>query len=124
MSKILLVEDSESSRAQIEDMLKELNHQIVGVSNGLEALEFLKKEKDFDLLITDIFMPEMDGIETIEKVIQLAPGTRIIAISAGGLGLSGTGMLEIASGLGARAVLHKPLVAADLRRTVQEVLVS
>ena len=124
MSKILLVDDSESTRAQIEEILKELNHQIAGVSNGLEAIELLKKEKNFDLVITDIFMPEMDGIETIEKVIELFPLTRIIAISAGGMGLSGSGMLEIASGLGAQAVLHKPLIPAEFRRTVQEVLLS
>ncbi|MDD5262635.1 MAG: response regulator [Methylacidiphilales bacterium] len=122
MSKILIVEDSISARAQIEMMLAELNHQLVGVSNGREALDLLKKENDFDLIITDIFMPEMDGIETIEKAIEFCPQTRIIAISAGGMGLSGAGMLEIASGLGARAVLHKPFAAEEFRQTVREVL--
>jgi len=123
MSKILVIEDSESARAQMEMMVSELDHVCIAVSNGREALELMKTENDFDLIITDIFMPEMDGIETIEKIKQLSPNKRIIAISAGGMGMSGAGMLEIATGMGAQAVLNKPFVPDDFKRTVSEALI-
>ncbi|NJK90507.1 MAG: response regulator [Blastochloris sp.] len=124
MSKILIIEDSETVRAQMEMMLNEGGHLCVTVENGREALEVLSREADFDLIITDIFMPEMDGIETIEKITQKFPGKRIIAVSAGGMGMSGAGMLEIATGLGALAVLNKPFASDDFKRTVEEALAA
>jgi len=66
----------------------------------------------------------MDGIETIEQLVIKYPDTRIIAVSAGGLGMSGAGMLEIASGLGADAVLNKPFGSADFTKVVTEVLAA
>jgi CheY-like chemotaxis protein len=124
MSKILLIEDSESMRAQMEIMVSELNHSCTSVGNGREAIDLLKVENDFDLIITDIFMPEMDGIETIEKIRQIFPRKRIIAVSAGGMGMSGAGMLEIASGLGAQAVLNKPFATEAFKKTVLEALAA
>jgi CheY-like chemotaxis protein len=122
MSKILVIEDSDSMRAQMQMMVAELDHICVTVNNGREAVDLLKTEDDFDLIITDIFMPEMDGIETIEKIREKYPEKRIIAVSAGGLGMSGAGMLEIAAGLGAQAVLNKPFAADTFKRTVSEAL--
>jgi CheY-like chemotaxis protein len=123
MSNILIVEDSDSARAQMEMMVQELNHSCVTVSNGREALDLLRGNFSFDLVITDIFMPEMDGIETIEQIMHTFPSMRIIAVSAGGMGMSGTGMLEIASGMGASAILNKPFVPELFKKTIQEALV-
>lgn len=122
MSKILIIEDSDSMRAQMAMMVTELDHACITAANGREAFDLLKTENDFDLIITDIFMPEMDGIETIEKIREIYPEKRIIAVSAGGMGMSGAGMLEIAAGLGAQAVLNKPFAADIFKRTVSEAL--
>lgn len=124
MSKILVIDDSESIRGQMEQYLLELNHTCTCVGNGSEAMNLLKTEYTFDLVITDIFMPEMDGIETIEKIVTTYPHARIIAVSAGGMGMSGAGMLEVATGLGAVAVIHKPFQSPDFKRVVAEVLES
>ncbi|MDZ4788569.1 MAG: response regulator [Blastochloris sp.] len=124
MSKILVIDDSEFFREQMHILATELDHVCVTAGNGREALDLLKTENDFDLIITDIFMPEMDGIETIEQLVIKYPDTRIIAVSAGGLGMSGAGMLEIASGLGADAVLNKPFGSADFTKVVTEVLAA
>jgi len=122
MSKVLVIEDSESMRSFLDMVIQELGHVMTGVENGVRALEVLRRGEVFDLIITDIFMPEMDGIEVIEKIMALNSKSRILAISAGGAGLSGTGMLEVAGSLGACALLHKPFTAEDCRRVITEIL--
>lgn len=124
MSRVLVIDDSEVIRGQMEQYLIELNHTCICVGNGSEAMHLLKTEYNFDLVITDIFMPEMDGIETIEKIVSSYPHARIIAVSAGGMGMSGAGMLEVATGMGARAVIHKPFLSPDFKKVVVEVLES
>ncbi|MDR0532580.1 MAG: response regulator [Verrucomicrobiales bacterium] len=124
MSKVLIIEDSEAARAQMEILVTELNHICLGAANGREAINLLSEQGDVDLIVTDIFMPEMDGLETIELIAQTYPKIRVIAVSAGGVGMSGASMLEIASGMGARAVLNKPFGAEDFKNTIAAVLNS
>jgi len=95
---------------------------VVSVENGVAALKQLKAQKPFDLLITDIFMPEMDGIEVIEKTRQLFPDMKIIAISAGSMSIQGEEMLTIASDLGAQKVVKKPFSNDDISAAVTTVL--
>lgn len=122
MKKILIIDDSESTRAAIETILTTLGHQVVSVANGKAALGRLQSDAPFDLLITDIFMPEMDGIEVIEHVKNYYPDTRIIAMSAGGMGMKGEEMLEIASGLGAEHIVRKPFSPDDISTAVHAAL--
>ncbi|MEM6886004.1 MAG: response regulator [Verrucomicrobiota bacterium] len=122
MKRIMIIDDSDATRASIECVLIALGHQVVSVENGLDALKELKAGEPFDLLITDIFMPEMDGIEVIEKSRQLYPDMKIIAISAGGMGIRGEEMLAIASDLGAQKVVKKPFSTDDLSAAVTTVL--
>jgi len=118
----MIIDDSDATRASIEAALIALGYQVVGVENGMDALKQLKAGELFDLLITDIFMPEMDGIEVIEKSKQLYPEIKIIAISAGGMGIQGEEMLAIASDLGAQKVVKKPFSNDDISAAVTTVL--
>jgi len=122
MKKILIVEDSESSRASLETILKELDHDVIAVEDGRAGLKALESQGPFDLIVTDIFMPEVDGIELIEKSKAAYPDTRIIAISAGGMGIKGSEMLEIASDLGAEKIVNKPFSSDEISSAVAAVL--
>lgn len=119
MSRILIIDDSESFRAQLEHQLTAQHHACATAANGREALALLRSQGPFDLAITDIFMPEMDGIETIEQLRTLQPDLKVIAVSAGGVGMSGTAMLEIAQGLGAATTLPKPFAPAALDEAIR-----
>jgi two-component system chemotaxis response regulator CheY len=67
MGKILIIDDSQSTRMKLRTFLETCNHICVEAGNGIEALERLEEDKDFDLIICDVNMPEMNGIEFIEK---------------------------------------------------------
>ncbi|MEM6820852.1 MAG: response regulator [Verrucomicrobiota bacterium] len=124
MGKILIIDDSDSIRATIETILRELDYEVISVENGKEALKALETTGPVSLMITDIFMPEMDGIEVIEQTKSIYPDTKIIAISAGGMGIKGQEMLEIASSLGAQKVVNKPFSNEDITSAVATVLKS
>ena len=84
MPSILLVEDSREQRRIISSMLKTDNiEEIVEANHGLEALEFLN-QRSFDLVICDLMMPEMDGMELIREIHLNFSGMKIIAMSGGG----------------------------------------
>lgn len=122
MKRIMIIDDSDVTRATIECVLVALGHHVDSVENGVAALKKLQSEAPFDLLITDIFMPEMDGIELIEKSKQIYPDMKIIAISAGGMGIKGDEMLSIASDLGAQVVVKKPFSNDEISSAVSNVL--
>jgi len=69
MSKILIVEDEPNQRELYAEELMESGYEIEQASNGIEAMDLIKKQS-FDLVIMDIRMPEMDGIETLGKIIN------------------------------------------------------
>lgn len=122
MKRILIIDDSDSTRASIETVLTTLGHVVTSVENGIEALKQLKQGEPYDLMITDIFMPEMDGIEVIEQSRRMFPDMKIIAMSAGGMGMKGDEMLAIASDLGAERVVRKPFSNEDLTSAVETIL--
>lgn len=108
MSRILIVEDTRLMRDSLVDVLTELDHQVVTAENGAEAVDMIAAGEVFDLIITDIIMPEMDGIEAIMEVQTMSPETPIIAISGGSARLEKAAGLDTAKRLGAVAVLEKP----------------
>ncbi|MEM1157974.1 MAG: response regulator [Verrucomicrobiota bacterium] len=122
MKRIMIIDDSDATRASIECVLIALGHHVVSVENGVEAVKQLQQQDPFDLLITDIFMPEMDGIEVIEKSKQQFPDMKIIAISAGGMGIQGQEMLNIASDLGAEKIVKKPFSNDEISEAVTHIL--
>ncbi len=112
---ILLVEDDECMRLSISETLSILGYNVLVASDGKRAIETFKEEK-IDLIITDIFMPDMDGIEVIRKISQINPNTKIIAVS--GKFKFGEEMLEYSLKLGANAILKKPFTANELHETI------
>ena len=108
MIRILLAEDDESMRVYLARALERTGYHVVAVDNGLAALPLLESEP-FDLLLTDIVMPEMDGIELAQKAAEIAPDIRVMFI---------TGFAAVALKAGRKTpdakVLSKPFHLRDL----------
>ena len=118
MARILVIDDDAGMRAVIEQTLKEAGHEIVLAPDGREGL----KEhyvKPMDLVITDLFMPEQDGLETIITLKRNFPKIHVIAMS--GENTLSAGMLSVARKLGADT-LEKPFSTEELLSAVEKVL--
>lgn len=120
MAHILVVDDEELVRFTLRVALEADGHQITTAENGKDALR-LVAENTYDLVITDLIMPEKEGIETIIELKRSYPGIKILAISGGGK-LKDTSALEIAGYLGARNTLKKPFGRDELLSKVTQSL--
>jgi DNA-binding response OmpR family regulator len=120
MAKILVIDDEPYIRAVIRLTLSQLGHAVVEAGNGAEGLNILRKSK-FDLVITDIVMPEKEGLEVLMELQRAKDPVGVIAISGGGRG-SAMDYLHTATLLGAKQVLTKPFNTEVLLAAVNEVL--
>ena len=116
MARILLVDDNIELLNVMSLVLISAGHQLHAVANGRDAMRSAEKN-GFDLVITDIFMPEKDGLEVITALREKFPGIPVLAIS-GGIRLDALEYLEIARKLGAVQVLSKPFTTAQLLESV------
>jgi len=107
-------------RETIRDILSGEKYEIMIASDGSEGIT-LHKQQAFDLIITDIIMPDMDGIEVIIELKKNHPGTKIIAISGGGYYFADD-YLETARALGADKVIEKPFENKELIETVHHLI--
>lgn len=121
MATILLVEDHAEVRSALRRALQRLGHGVVEASDGREAVRSLEQEA-VDLVITDINMPEMDGIELILETTERWPCLPMIARSGGGLLLPKELLLANAQGLGVVTTLPKPVDVATLQAAVEGAL--
>ena len=120
MKTILLVEDDISLRGMLTRLLEREGYRIIEAGNGREAMQIIEYVIP-DLVVTDIIMPDQDGIGTINEIIKNHPDTMIIAISGGGRMLS-EDYLQIAEMLGARYTFTKPFSNKDFLEKVKELL--
>lgn len=120
MAVLLIIDDDEGMRKLMVRTLSGPRHRIFEAENGREGLRLMDEHKP-DVVITDILMPQKEGIETIREVQERAPQTKIIAISGGGLSHN-LMFLDVARAFGADAVLAKPFRPAQLVETVEQVL--
>jgi CheY-like chemotaxis protein len=120
MAKILVFDDEPSILLMIKKMLEKSGHEVDIALNGKEGMTLFEKNKP-DLLITDIIMPEKEGLETIFELRRKYPDLKIIAISGGGR-IGPDGYLPGAKLLGANAVFTKPLVPKEFLQAVSELL--
>ena len=107
MARILVVDDEEIIRFTLRQILEKAGHEVLEAANGRDAQDSYEEHR-VDLVITDIIMPEKEGIETIVELRQRQPDLRIIAVSGGGRTRT-LDYLEIAERLGADGALAKPL---------------
>lgn len=122
MSRILIVEDTPLMRDSLVDVLTAHGYEVSTAENGLRAVEAIAAGGIFDLIVTDIIMPEMDGIQAIMEIQTLQPQARIIAISGGSARLDKARGLETAQRLGAAAILEKPFEVDTLLRAIDAAL--
>ena len=116
--KVLLVEDDPMILQALKVALERDHLDVVTASNGNEALEHLSTQK-IDVVVTDIIMPDKEGIETIATIKRDYADIKIIAMSSGGRsGLPD--LLEMAKKIGANAVLKKPFKSTELLEKIRE----
>lgn len=120
MSAILLVDDDASVLDVLSEMLRLEGHRVTVAENGKEAVQCVNND-EFDLVITDLIMPEKEGLETIADIRRRYAEMPIIAISGGGR-LGPNDYLETAKFIGADATLAKPFARAELINTVDALL--
>ncbi len=119
MARILLAEDDDSMRNFLEMALKRAGHQVVTAADGLEALAALDKASGFDLLLTDIVMPGMDGIELSRTATKRHPKLKVMFIT----GFAGVARSHSAADKNAH-ILSKPFHLADLVTQVETLLAA
>lgn len=120
MTHILLIEDDELIRESLSIGLEDGGYTVTLAADGKEGTALLDKIV-VDLVITDLVMPEMEGIEVIQHIKQKFPNQKIIGISGGGRN-SATTYLNLAETLGADAVLQKPFTIGALREKIEGIL--
>ena len=118
MPRILVIDDDPEMRAMLEQTLQSVGHHVMLAADGRQGLAQIASAPA-DLVITDLYMPNKDGLETIIELRQRFPNVAIIAMS--GRTVAAT-MLSIARQLGAFEVLQKPFVTGELLRAVDNAL--
>ncbi len=120
MALILVIDDESFMREMLVQMVSLQGHQVVSADNG-KAAEKLLKDTDFDLIITDIVMPEKEGLETIMQIHKQQPAKPIIAMSGGAI-IDPEVYLNLAKELGARYTFEKPFNRQDLIKAINSCL--
>lgn len=120
MAKILVVDDEELARFTLREILETAGHEVVEAVNGKEAIASQAADP-FDLIITDIIMPEKEGVETIVELKRDNPSLKIIGISGGGR-TRNLDYLTLAEELGAEKILAKPFSGDELMECVNAYL--
>jgi DNA-binding response OmpR family regulator len=118
--RILIIDDEVQIREMLGQMLSREGYQVVYAEDGKVGMNVCR-EQDIDLIITDIIMPEKDGIEMILELRHDFPDLKVIAISGGGR-LGPDGYLEMAQKLGAHKTFFKPFNRREILDAVQELL--
>ena len=120
MKKILVIDDEMQLCKLMKELLEQQSYSVRIALNGNEGLKHLEGETP-DLVITDLFMPEKEGFETITSIRQRYPQLKIIAISGGGK-TGSVELLTLAQRMGAQMTLMKPFSRSELLLAVQEVI--
>jgi CheY-like chemotaxis protein len=120
MTRILVVDDNERVRTTARALLEAEGFTVVEAESGGAALKLLSSEA-VEVVLTDIFMPDVDGIELIHTLRRTSPDLRIVAMSGGGFG-GGKDVLSVARLLGAGAVIQKPLTQRKVVGAIRRAL--
>ncbi len=117
MARILIAEDDIGLRKGLEEMMKEENYEVVAVDDGKKVLDEIKN-KDFDVLLTDLVMPELGGMELLTEVKRIRPEMKVIIITAFATIDSAVEAIK----KGASDYIEKPFKINEVQNTVRKVL--
>ena len=120
MERILIIDDEQQIRSMLRLMLERDGYEVVEAPDGIEGIKAYR-EKPADLIITDLIMPNKDGIGMIIELQKEFPDVKIIAMSGGGLNKP-EGYLKGAKKLGAACTLTKPIDRKKMLRAVKNVI--
>lgn len=116
MAKILIIEDDSEVRSLIQRLLERAGHDIITAEDGVEGMAAFRSDSP-DVVITDLFMPRMKGLDTIKEIRDINAAAKILAISGGG-SFSPETHLKHARGAGATETLAKPFKPNELLNAV------
>jgi two-component system chemotaxis response regulator CheY len=120
MAQILVADDEPSIRRVLRAILERMGHQVTEAENGLVALEKYREVRPSAVLV-DLYMPELDGVETMIRLKADYPDAKVVAISGGGWRARGPALEEMTA-LGAVDTIAKPFTADEVVETVERVL--
>jgi len=120
MARILIIDDEIQVRTMLRQMFEREGHEVIDAPDGKVAIS-LHREEPTDLIITDLIIPEKEGIETIIELRRDFPEVKIIAMSGGGY-IGPEDYLKMAKGLGAKCTFSKPIKREELLKAVRELL--
>jgi DNA-binding response OmpR family regulator len=123
MARILVIDDEPQLRTLLEKFLTRDGHEVDLAKNGREGLKLFTLN-NYDLVITDVVMPEQDGLEVVMELKRNYPRVRIIVISGGAARLDVGNLLNMSQLMGADRTLPKPLDFLKLQAAVKEVLAA
>lgn len=121
MAHILLVEDSPEVSLSVREILSAAGHTVEDAASGKEALTRLKGSR-FDAIVSDIWMPEMDGIALLKEIRGAGNTIPVVVISGGAPNAPLTYTAPLAATFGANAVVYKPFERAELLKAIDSVL--
>jgi CheY-like chemotaxis protein len=127
VAKILLIDDEADLRALIKRILERDGHTVTVAESGrivADAVVSGDFAAAFDLIITDIVMPDVEGLETIKLLKQANPRVKVIAMSGGGHTATPESYLEMARRVGANATIAKPFSVAELMNAMETLLAT
>ena len=122
MTQILVIEDDDLVRNMISNTLRKAGFEVALAANGKEGLEQAEALRP-ELVVTDILMPDKEGIETILELKAIDKHIKIIAMSGGGSAKNMT-FLDMAQKVGAHKVMTKPFKSSELLETIKVLLAS
>ena len=121
-SRVLLIDDNESFRRMVSRTLVNAGYDVTEASDGRSGLAAFRQQP-CDVVVTDIIMPDVEGLQTIQELRREDPTVKIIAMSGAGA-TRGVGYLDLASRFGARHILQKPFKQEQLLAALAEVLAT
>lgn len=123
MTSILLIDDDELVRNSLTIVLEEAGYAVTQAGNGNEGMRCFSRQA-FDLVVTDLIMPEKEGVSVLLDIRKAAPQQKVIVISGGGRTKNTGFYLDVVKQLGADGMLEKPFDASTFSTLVSQVLAA
>lgn len=120
MARILIIDDEAQFRSLVRSLLERYGYEVLEAEDGEKGIQVFQKQSA-DLIITDIVMPNKEGLETIMELKKNHPGVKIIAVSGGGR-IGPESYLRLAERFGAARVFTKPFDLQDFLQAIKEIL--